>query len=233
MDGILYKDTDIVVCHKKAGIPVQSASVRTMDLYSMLKNELGGEIFIVHRLDQPVEGVLVFARNKRAAAELSRQAADGSMRKLYQAVCEMRPDVKYKTGQDYTLVDYLVKDAGSNRSLVADQKEPGAKRAELSFRILKSKYTGKTRYALAEINLKTGRHHQIRVQMAHAGMPIAGDRKYLLYGETSAGKSSSQKSAAGEEEAEGPLALCATSLTFRHPVKKKSMTYTITPTWSF
>ncbi len=225
---ILHQDKDIIVCRKPAGVAVQTASVREKDMVSILKNQVGGEIFVVHRLDQPVEGVLVFARNKRAAAELSRQAADGSMRKIYRAICEAQRGAKVRVGDSHTLTDYLVKDGEKNLSRTCGKNDPGAKRAELTYRILKSWYTG-TQYAEVEIELKTGRHHQIRVQMAHAGMPIAGDRKYNPAWSEKAGKDRNQSGKDSGDE--GTLALCAVSLSFKHPTNKKTMTFEIKPEW--
>ncbi|MCD8011913.1 MAG: RluA family pseudouridine synthase [Lachnospiraceae bacterium] len=268
---ILYEDKEILVCHKSAGMPVQSASVRQKDMVSVLRNHLdGGEVYVVHRLDQPVEGVVVFAKTKAAAADLSRQMADGHMKKVYQAVVELPEDAvireaskksdNSKAGKNaaiseagktadcsedrknrivsedewHTLVDYLVKDGRNNRSFVADSGRPGAKRAELRYRILKwweeaqENADGKQmteavrKLALAEIELMTGRHHQIRVQMAHAGLPLAGDRKYNpRYAE-----SAKNGSVPGCSES---LALCAVSLTFRHPSTKKRVTFEVRP----
>ncbi|MCD7736583.1 MAG: RluA family pseudouridine synthase [Lachnospiraceae bacterium] len=236
---ILYEDKEILVCHKPAGVPVQSASVREKDMVSILKCHRKDEIYVVHRLDQPVEGVLVFAKTKRAAADLSRQIADGSMKKLYRAV--VSSDVAPYSGTDewHTLVDYLVKDGRRNLSCVSDAGNKAAKRAELRYRILgcrKESIVGSTpvrtrqgirvdtdadergtsserEFLLVEIELKTGRHHQIRVQMAHAGLPLAGDRKYNPH---------------GEEDATS-LALCAVSLSFRHPASGKAMRFETKP----
>lgn len=256
---ILYEDKEILVCHKPAGIPVQNASVREKDMVSILRNQVGSDIYVVHRLDQPVEGVLVFAKTKRSAAGLSRQITDGSMRKIYQAVVEVQTQANLSTKPEsetdentevspwFTLVDYLVKDGRNNRSFVAKKETKDAKRAELRYRILKCKSindifpyestllpentpssknspakrsmpaTAHTKFALVEIELLTGRHHQIRVQMAHAGLPLVGDRKYNPnYQEAEPSSSSS-------------LALCAVSLTFRHPATNKQMTFQVQP----
>ncbi|MCD7834838.1 MAG: RluA family pseudouridine synthase [Lachnospiraceae bacterium] len=250
---ILYEDKALLVCHKPAGIPVQSASVREKDMVSLLRNHLGSDIHVVHRLDQPVEGILVFAKTKSAAAGLSRQITDGSMRKIYHAVAEvtaqadltMCADCDSKPGTEaapwHTLIDYLKKDGRNNRSFVTKENENGAKRAELRYRILKYKAANcipsgdttlskehsssadsvpepaGTGFALVEIELLTGRHHQIRVQMAHAGLPLIGDRKYNPNYCTN----SSQPSPS--------LALCAVSLTFRHPTTNKPMTFDVQP----
>ncbi|MCD7882342.1 MAG: RluA family pseudouridine synthase [Lachnospiraceae bacterium] len=270
---IIYEDKEILVCHKPAGIPVQSASVREKDMVSILKNHMSEkslaaksdlahshkessgcvgnaygipyrqtgtngvlDLYVVHRLDQPVEGVLVFAKTRRAAADLSRQITDGSMKKTYWAVVETSPDVKLSvvktlhakseeradqngqqgSGEWHTLVDYLAKDGRNNTSYVSDQRDKAAKRAELQYRILRQWTSAQKTLALVEINLKTGRHHQIRVQMAHAGMPLYGDRKYNPQCER-------------QSNVQTTLALCAVSLTFRHPATKKMETFTVQP----
>ncbi|MCD7819187.1 MAG: RluA family pseudouridine synthase [Lachnospiraceae bacterium] len=227
---ILYEDKDIVVCHKPAGVAVQSASLREKDMVSILKNRAENplhDVYVVHRLDQPVEGVLVFAKNKRAAADLSRQITDGSMKKIYHAVVSapLKSTGNFaesfseavKSGQEtlengsvwYTLTDYLVRDARNNRSFVSDKKNNNAKKAELRFRVLK----WWTDTLLVEVELKTGRHHQIRVQMAHAGLPLVGDRKY-------------NPDWKGEL---GTPALCAVSLSFCHPSSKKRLLFETKP----
>ncbi|MCD8395605.1 MAG: RluA family pseudouridine synthase [Lachnospiraceae bacterium] len=216
---ILYEDKEILVCHKPAGIPVQSASVREKDMVSILRNHLESDIYVVHRLDQPVEGILVFAKTRSAAAGLSRQITEGSMRKLYHAVVEVQPQADFAVCPDFTswhtLTDYLVKDGRNNKSFVVKKETKDAKRAELKYRILKYKTTSETTHtglALVEIELLTGRHHQIRVQMAHAGLPLLGDRKYNP-----------------NDTPSSPLALCAVSLTFRHPLTKKQMIFEVQP----
>ena len=207
---ILYEDRHILVCRKPAGIPVQSAKVGVKDMVSILKNyrnekEQNPYIGLVHRLDQPVEGVMVFAKTKEAAAELSRQVTDGRMKKQYLAVVCGKPARK-----EGHLVDYLLKDGRTNTSSVVKKEAKGAKKAELDYTVRKE--TGD--YALAEIQLLTGRHHQIRVQMAAAGMPLAGDRKYNT----------------GEgADAVKYVALAAHRLTFIHPAKKKPMSFEAEP----
>ena len=154
---ILYEDKDIIVCHKMAGIAVQSARIGEKDLVSMLNNHLMEQadqrmepVRVVHRLDQPVEGIVVFAKNKKAAASLSAQITDGSMKKVYQAVCcvteaggywipeaegmqkaDAPPngDEKAATGRKvlwHSLTDYLVKDAKTNSSAVVTKDRKGA-----------------------------------------------------------------------------------------------------------
>jgi 23S rRNA pseudouridine1911/1915/1917 synthase len=252
---ILYEDKDIIVCHKAAGLPVQSARIGQKDMVSILNNYLSEPIYVVHRLDQPVEGVLVFAKNKKAAAGLSRQITDGSMKKIYQAVCRVTDQAEKQfeldEGKQYTLVDYLVKNGKTNHSSVAQQGSRDAKRAELSFQIRKLKpyetiaeaakiENAETAKAiLAEIHLKTGRHHQIRVQMSHAGLPLYGDQKYHEGWENyiwnRAGKAAMEHENEftenpGKQKSGIGLALCAVSLTFTHPGTGKRMTIQTEPT---
>lgn len=208
--NILYEDGHLLVCRKPAGIPVQSARVGEKDIVSLLKNyrnekEHNTYIGLVHRLDQPVEGVMVFAKTKEAAAELSRQVTDGRMKKQYLAVICGKPVRK-----EGHLVDHLLKDGRTNTSSIVKEGTKGAKRAELTY-VIREEAQG---YALAEIQLLTGRHHQIRVQMAGAGMPLAGDRKY----HTGQGA-----------EAAKYVALAAHRLTFTHPAKKKPMSFEVKP----
>lgn len=217
---ILYEDNDIIVCHKPAGIATQTARVGQADMVSEITNYLkaGGfdkkkslYVGVIHRLDQPVEGILVFAKNKAAAADLSRQAAGDAMEKEYLAV--VCGKLFSQAGE---LKDYLLKDGRTNISRIVPPEVKGAKEARLSYEILSE---GSYGTALARIRLYTGRHHQIRVQMANAGMPLLGDRKY-----------------AGEEAVSLSLqlgikeiALCAYRLTFTHPKTGKRMRFEISP----
>lgn len=233
---ILFEDRDIIVCRKPAGVPVQSAKIGQKDMVSILNNHLaeaqemsrqnqkvkkGPEtVRVVHRLDQPVEGVLVFAKTKKAAAGLGKQITEGSMKKVYRAVCCVTEKARCQEWYDqkaYKLVDYLVKDGHTNTSSVIEKEKKDAKRAELSYRILDTAETDRKKYLLAEINLKTGRHHQIRIQMAHAGLPLYGDQKYNNDWEKY------------QLKVKAGLALCAVSVSFCHPVTGKSMTFEVKP----
>lgn len=214
---ILFEDDSLIVCVKEAGVPVQSSRIGVKDLASILKNYrketegLEGEPYLglIHRLDQPVQGVMAFAKTREAAAGLSAQVREGAMEKEYLAVIQSG-----SPGPGGTLVDYLQKDGRTNTSRVVSGKAPGAKQARLEYRILSQKEG----FALAAIRLYTGRHHQIRVQMAHGGMPLAGDRKY--------GPESPDGSRAG-------LALCAHRLTLRHPGTKEKMVFETNPIGGF
>lgn len=170
---ILYQDNDILIVWKPAGLAVQSKNPLEADLESLLLTRLSQEnaagakpeLHIINRLDQPVEGLVLFALNKKAAAALTRQLTEGKIEKIY------RTKVAGPIPKDEdTLVDYLLKDARTNTSRVVAPGTPKAKRSVLSYKKLSENEL--------EITLVTGRHHQIRVQLAHAGMPILGDRKY-------------------------------------------------------
>lgn len=203
---ILYEDNDLIVCEKPAGIATQSSRIGSPDMVSILKNYLRrcmpGQppyLAVIHRLDQPVTGLLVFAKNKKAAAGLTRQLTSSGFGKHYLALLSRIPD-----NAEGDLTDYLLKDNRTNTSHVCAPDTPGAKEARLHYRILE---TGEAS-ALAEITLDTGRHHQIRVQMAHLGCPLIGDTKY-------GGPAASQ------------LQLSAYRLTFRHPSTNKHMEFTL------
>lgn len=233
---IIYEDAHILVCHKPSGLPVQSAGVGRQDMMSLLMNYLSEKqqgipyLGLVHRLDQPVEGILVFAKNKKAAAELSRQVTDGSMKKVYRAVCcerggkaESTKVAPGKAGEQYHLTNYLKKDARTNTSSIVSEKTPGAKKSELIYQVLEEKEAGENRYSLVEIHLLTGRHHQIRVQMAGSQKPLYGDRKYNKEWEA-------YRLPQWEESGGTQLALCAASLSFWHPAnKKKRMEFQVQP----
>lgn len=209
---IIYEDRFLCVIWKAAGIPVQSSRISVPDIMNLLRNEYlerGVEdpyLALINRLDQPVEGLFLAAKEERAAAELSRQASGHlHMEKWYQAlVCGKLSEEKG------VLVDYLLKDGRTNTSKVVRPGTKGAKKCELSYEVLKER-EGRS---LLKIRLLTGRHHQIRVQLAHAGVPIAGDRKY------------------GKADADtGQLCLSACELHFVHPNTKEKMRFAIEPTF--
>ena len=209
MPDILYEDNSIIVCIKPAGIATQTKRIGEKDMESMLRTyrmQKGEESYIcvVHRLDQPVSGVMVFAKTKEAAADLSRQIAQKAADKYYYALTDGIPD-KDKG----TLENYLLRDGKTNLSKVVNSKENGAKRAELSYEVLDKSDTK----ALLKIKLATGRHHQIRVQMAHAGCPLVGDRKYNFKTNMRMGNE--------------PMGLCSYKLGFNHPLTKKKMEFEI------
>ena len=161
MMKILYSDKDIAVCVKSVGMDSES------DLPKALSEVLGGEMFTLHRLDKNVGGVMVYARNKRTAAELSRAIQDGSMVKEYRALVHGIPPEK----GDWT--DLLFKDSSKNKVFVVNRERKGVKKARLEFTRLTEADP-----SLVHIRLHTGRSHQIRVQFASRGFSLVGDRKY-------------------------------------------------------
>ena len=208
---ILHEDDYIIVCYKPAGIPTQTAKLGTPDMVSLLKNHLkGGYVAVIHRLDQPVEGVLVFAKTPAAAKELNKQLQSDDFGKYYKAVLWGIPEKAQAT-----LEDYLVKDGKTNTSRVCYPTEKDAKKAILSYKV---ETTGKDfdkDVALVNIKLGTGRHHQIRVQMANMGCPIWGDSKY--------------NTSMIQDRRFRHIALCAYKLEFVHPKTKKKMKFEIMP----
>ncbi len=209
---ILKEDNDILVCRKPAGIPVQTAKMGQQDMVSLLKNHRAAEreppeIYVVHRLDQPVEGVMVFAKNPRAAAALSRQIQGKTVDKYYRALAEGVPDPA-----EGHLEDYLLRDGKTNTSRVVTSKTDGAKKADLSYRVLEIRDDRSV--SLLEIRLETGRHHQIRVQMAHAGHPLVGDKKYNP----------------GCTSGYLPIGLSSVRIAFCHPTTGRRLEYVIEPT---
>lgn len=207
--NILYEDDDLLVCKKPAGVAVQTKQLGQADMESLLKNYRAGKgetpyIGVVHRLDQPVEGVMVFAKTKEAAASLSKQIAAKQADKYYYAVVDGVPEQKRGI-----LEDYLLRDGRTNTSAVVERGMTDAKRAELSYEMVETKGDR----TLLCIQLATGRHHQIRVQLSHAGMPIVGDRKYNF-------KENMAPSGGG-------LCLCSYKIGFKHPKTHKNLSFEI------
>lgn len=158
---ILYSDRDMAVCVKPVGLDSEQ------EVPAALKEILGGELFPIHRLDKNVGGVMVYARTKQAAAELSRAVQAGSMVKEYVALVHGTPP---ETG-DWE--DLLWKDSGKNKVFVVKRLRGGVKKARLEYRVLSA-----GECSLVRIRLHTGRSHQIRVQFSSRGFPLVGDHKY-------------------------------------------------------
>ena len=212
---ILYEDETIIVIRKPAGLATQSAKVGEADVVSELKKYLAENgaknpyIGVVHRLDQPVEGLLVFAKTKDAAAGLTKQLSAGTLNKHYYALVCGKP-----SADEGELVDYLIKEQSVARVVSPEHKD--AKRAVLQYKEVKRMPEG---LALLDIHIDTGRFHQIRVQMANAGMPLLGDMKY----------GSDASIAFSREVGVRFVALYAYHLEFRHPITKKAMSYELQP----
>ena len=216
---ILSEDDHVIVVYKPAGLATQTAHVGRQDVVSELKNYLKNPYLgIIHRLDQPVEGLLVFAKNKKAAAALTGQLQEKLFSKHYYAVvCGLPEENRGR------LENYIYRDR-DNMAVVLDEikEETGNRtdniqKAVLDYTILKK--SGEKEIALADITLETGRFHQIRAQMAHVGMPLLGDLKY--------GNTRSRELT--ESLQVRNVALCAYSLEFIHPVFRKKLSFQVTP----
>lgn len=166
---ILCENKDYVVCIKPSGLLSQAGKPGESTMISLLQEQLGGEIYPVHRLDREVAGVMVYARTSRAAATLSQAIQNGSMKKEYLAVVKGTP-----ASEAGTFEDLLLHDKGKNKSYVVKRLRGGVKKAKLSYRLLKTEEAK----SLVQIRLFTGRTHQIRVQFSSRGLPLVGDGRY-------------------------------------------------------
>jgi 23S rRNA pseudouridine1911/1915/1917 synthase len=174
---IIYEDNHLLVVEKPPNMLTQSDSTGDADLLSVLKEDLKlrynkpGEAYLglVHRLDRPVGGVMVFAKTSKAASRLSEQIRNRTFKKNYYAVVHGMPEKSFGTYEDY-----LYKDEETNTVSVVTEESGKGKIARLDYEVLEN-WEG---MSLVKINLHTGRSHQIRVQFANAGQPLFGDRKY-------------------------------------------------------
>ncbi len=219
--NILYEDNHIIVCKKPAGVSSQTERGFAPDMVSILMNhlhEVGTEnpyIAIIHRLDKPVSGVMVYAKTKEAAAILSKDLAKHSFSKKYYAIVMDNTSIALSG----SLENYLLHDVRSNTSIVADSSSKDAKLAILNYKLINRTIIEGIPLALLDIELLTGRHHQIRVQLSHTGCPILGDTKY--------NKMLPEKIPYKIKKT--GLALCAYSLSFTHPVTGDLMEFTDIP----
>jgi 23S rRNA pseudouridine1911/1915/1917 synthase len=166
---ILYEDADLIALNKPASVPTQADETGVKSLVELVEKKLKTKLFVVHRLDRPTSGVVVFAKNEHSAADLSTQFQGRKTQKMYFAIVEKKPEKDADT-----LVHFLVQNPSNNKAFVAVEGTLNAKRAEMRY-ILRG---ASDRYFLLEIALLTGRHHQIRAQLAAIGCPIKGDVKY-------------------------------------------------------
>lgn len=196
---IIFEDNDIVVCVKPKGVVSQFDESKP-NMISLLSEQTGGEIYPVHRLDRETEGVMVYAKNKKAAAGLSSAVTENKLEKRYLAVLKGIPEK-----QEDVLEDLLFRDRQKNKTYVVKRIRKGVREASLEYRI-RGTADG---LSLADILLHTGRTHQIRVQFASRNLPLSGDS---VYGGGS-----------------GSLALFAYSLSFPHPSTKETMSFRALP----
>ncbi len=205
---ILFEDNHIIVVEKKPNIPSQADKTEDEDMLTIVKQYIKekynkpGNVYLglIHRLDRPVGGVMIFAKTSKASARLSEQVRSKIFKKKYLAVVDGK--IEKQVG---TLENYLYKDERLNMSRVVSKDKKNAKLAKLDYKVLK--YNEIKNLSLLEINLHTGRHHQIRVQLSNFGHSIFGDQKY---GNRGQGKQ---------------IALWAYELTIEHPITKEKITF--------
>ena len=203
---VLYEDNHIIIVNKKAGDITQGDKTGDKPLSDIVKEYIKekynkpGNVFIgtVHRLDRPTSGIVIFARTSKALERLNKMLREKTIKKTYWALVKNQP---VKTSK--TLINFLKKDTKKNKSFVYKKEIEGSKKAILHYKIIKKLEN----YSLLEIDLETGRHHQIRTQLSHIGSPIKGDLKY--------GFNRSNK--------DGSISLHARKIAFIHPVSKEQI----------
>lgn len=201
---VLYEDNHVIIVYKESGEIVQGDKTGDATLADAVKAYIKeryakpGAVFlgVAHRLDRPVAGLVVFARTSKALTRLNEMFRKGEVHKTYWAIVQNRP--QYDEG---TLEHWLVRNEQQNKSYAYDKEKPNAKKAVLTYRLIGHS----ERYFLLEVNLMTGRHHQIRCQLAAMGCPIKGDLKY----------------GARRSNPDGSISLLARRVAFTHPVSKK------------
>lgn len=203
MIKILYKDETLAVAVKPAGVLSQPDRTGEDSMVTLLKAQLGREVFPVHRLDRAVGGLMIFAMTKLSAGKLSSLVTSDAFEKEYTAVIHGVP-----SEEKGELLDFLYHDSRKNLTSVVPSTHKDAKEARLAYTLLAKDMEGE--FSLVRVRLYTGRTHQIRVQFASRSMPLAGDGKY------------------GARDRMG-LALWSSRLSFRHPVRKKTMTFEALP----
>lgn len=209
-EQILYEDNHLIILNKRSGQIVQGDKTCDPCLADEIKAFLktrdhkSGNVFcgIVHRLDRPVSGVVVFAKTSKALVRMNAIIKERNIHKLYWAITKNEPEP-----HQGHLEDFLWRDQERNRSFVVKASHPDAKPAVLDYRLLGRSQGG---YYLIEVDLRTGRHHQIRAQLAHLGCPIKGDLKY----------------GAPRSNPDGGIALHARFISFEHPVKHVNIAVT-------
>ena len=212
---VVYEDNHIIIVYKESGEIVQGDKTGdvplsdTVKAYIKERYQKPGEVFlgVVHRLDRPVSGLVVFARTSKALTRLNKMFAEGQVHKTYWAIVEMRNEshstfnIQHSTFSEIT--HWLVRNEKQNKSYAYDHEVPHSKKAILRYRPIAQS----DRYTLLEVNLLTGRHHQIRCQLAALGMPIKGDLKY----------------GAKRSNPDSSISLLSHRVEFIHPVSKEKI----------
>lgn len=205
-ERILYEDNHLVIVNKMNNEPVQGDISGDLPLVEKVREYIRetyakkGNVFcgLVHRIDRPVSGAVIFAKTSKALARMNQMVKDRKIDKFYIAVIEKRLDPV-----DGLLENYMWKNEKQNKSYISDSMKEGYKKAELTYKTI-----GESKnYTFVEVKLLTGRHHQIRAQLAHAGAPIKGDLKY----------------GARRSNKDGSISLHAARLIFEHPVSHKTI----------
>lgn len=202
----LYEDNHIIIVSKRSGEIVQGDKTgdeplsETVKQYIKEKYHKPGNVFlgVVHRLDRPVWGLVVFAKTSKALTRLNKMFKEGQVHKTYWAITKNAPPA-----EEGVLTDWLVRNERQNKSYAHPQEVPNAKKAVLKYRVI----AHSDHYHLIEVNLLTGRHHQIRCQLANMGCAIKGDLKY----------------GAPRSNPDGSISLLARRITFVHPVSKENI----------
>lgn len=210
--NVIYEDNHIIVVEKPVNIPSQGDKTGDIDMLTIIKKYIKekynkpGDVYLglVHRLDRPVGGVMVFAKTSKAAGRLSEQVRVKDFKKKYLVIV----DGKMEAEKGF-LEDYLLKNEKLNMSKVVKEGTKNAKLAKLDYEVVK--YNEETNLSLLKINLHTGRHHQIRVQLSNSGHSIYGDQKYGTRGR-------------GKQ-----ICLWAYELSILHPITKEIMTFKVLP----
>jgi len=206
---VVYEDNHIIIVAKESGEIVQGDKTGDTPLSDLVKQYIKekyqkpGEVFlgVCHRLDRPVAGLVVFARTSKALARLNKMFAEGEVHKTYWAIVQARDVV-----EEGLLTHWLVRNEKQNKSYAYDREVPHSKKAQLRYRVIGQG----DRYMLLEVELLTGRHHQIRCQLAKVGMPIKGDLKY----------------GAPRSNPDGSISLLSRRVEFIHPVSKQQIAVT-------
>lgn len=203
---ILYEDKNIVFCVKPSGVLSQSDEKGRDNMPALLAEICGCDIYPVHRLDLEVSGVMVYAKNSQAAAKMSAvTCSHEDFKKEYLAVVEGEPP------QSGVLEDLLYHDKNKNKTYVVKRERRGVKKAKLSYEVLETKNDVERELSIVKVRLYTGRTHQIRVQFASRGYPIAGDRRY------------------GASAAENKIHLFSHKIEFKSPFDGKILSLSATP----